>query len=92
MSYSLTNYQDADNLDFEGLLTKVLDKHAKAILSAFKFQLQHGITRSVFSAPGVVSLVSEGTYFSSFLYQNCPLNKPVTPSRCPSPPCPSLRG
>ncbi|TFK44507.1 mediator complex subunit MED14-domain-containing protein [Crucibulum laeve] len=51
---------DPDNLDFEAMLRVVLDKHTKAILLGLQRQLQYGPTKSVFSAPGVVSVVQEG--------------------------------
>ncbi|EAU91571.2 hypothetical protein CC1G_02060 [Coprinopsis cinerea okayama7 len=45
---------DADNLDFESLLLKVIDKHVTAILKALTFKLQHD-PNGEFSAPGVVT-------------------------------------
>ncbi|KAH7915167.1 mediator complex subunit MED14-domain-containing protein [Hygrophoropsis aurantiaca] len=51
---------DASNLDFESMLRKVIEAHAKAILKVFQVQLQRGPTRTVFSPEGKVRLVSEG--------------------------------
>ncbi|GLB37299.1 putative MED14-domain-containing protein [Lyophyllum shimeji] len=50
---------DADNLDFERLLLGVIEAHAHSVLKIFQYQLQHGPTRTVFSPPGVVSLIKE---------------------------------
>ncbi|RDB24861.1 Mediator of RNA polymerase II transcription subunit 14 [Hypsizygus marmoreus] len=50
---------DADNLDFESLLRSVIERHARSILKIFQLQLQHGPTRTVFSPPGVVTLVGD---------------------------------
>jgi hypothetical protein len=56
------NFQDSDDLDFEGLLRRVLDHHANAILRAFQTQLQRSPMRSSVpsSNPGEVILVREG--------------------------------
>ncbi|EIW78720.1 MED14-domain-containing protein [Coniophora puteana RWD-64-598 SS2] len=51
---------DTDCLDFESLLRRVIDAHAKAILQTFQWQLQHGSTSTVFSAPGKIVQSSEG--------------------------------
>lgn len=51
--------QDADNLDFEALLRKILAKHAEAILRMFQAQLQHGPSLS-FAQPDQVTLQSNG--------------------------------
>jgi mediator of RNA polymerase II transcription subunit 14 len=48
------------------LLRRIIEKHTKAILKAFRTQLQRGIARAVFSPPGVVSLVKDGTFISIF--------------------------
>jgi hypothetical protein len=58
--------QDADDLDFESLLRKVIEKHTKAILTVFQRQLQQGPTSTVFSPAGAVSLVVDGL-FTSFV-------------------------
>ena len=42
-------------------MIRVIEKHTKAILRAFQLQLQRGIAYTVFSTPGVVSLVKTGT-------------------------------
>ena len=47
-------------MNFESLLRLVIDYHAKAILAALQQQLQRGVT-SIFSAPGVVDLIGDGT-------------------------------
>ncbi|THV06734.1 MED14-domain-containing protein [Dendrothele bispora CBS 962.96] len=54
----------ADNLDFEALLRKIIYRHTKLILARLQFQLSMpgGILRSMFSGPGVVSLVEEGDF------------------------------
>ncbi|KAF8070340.1 mediator complex subunit MED14-domain-containing protein [Lyophyllum atratum] len=52
-------YFDADNLDFEKLLVSVIEEHANSVLKIFQYQLQHGPTRTVFSPPGVVSLIKD---------------------------------
>ncbi|KAG6829450.1 hypothetical protein H0H92_004510 [Tricholoma furcatifolium] len=56
---SLTVAQDADNLDFENLLRGVIERHAHSILEIFQHQLQNGQTRTVFSPPGIVSLIKD---------------------------------
>ncbi|EMD37772.1 hypothetical protein CERSUDRAFT_73593 [Gelatoporia subvermispora B] len=54
---------NSEDLDLEALLRKVITKHTEAILKVFKFQLQHGPSRNVFSDPGEVELISEdGSY------------------------------
>ncbi|KAJ7287402.1 mediator complex subunit MED14-domain-containing protein [Mycena rebaudengoi] len=50
---------DAADLNFEALLNKVLKKHTHEILSIFQYQLQRSQPRSVFSGPGIVSLVMD---------------------------------
>ncbi|KAF8995450.1 mediator complex subunit MED14-domain-containing protein [Cyathus striatus] len=49
---------DPDNLDFEGLLLLVLERHTEIILSAFKRQLQS--PGEIFSPLDVVTIVQEG--------------------------------
>ncbi|KAJ6602180.1 mediator complex subunit MED14-domain-containing protein [Mycena sp. CBHHK59/15] len=49
-------YDNADDLNFESLLNKVLKKHTHEILSIFQYQLQRNQPHSVFSGPGIVSL------------------------------------
>jgi mediator of RNA polymerase II transcription subunit 14 len=56
--------QDADDLDFESVLRKVIRKHAKAILTMFQRLLQTGPLQTVFSAPGAVTFLVEGGVFS----------------------------
>ncbi|KAF7298154.1 Mediator of RNA polymerase II transcription subunit 14 [Mycena chlorophos] len=51
---------DASNLDFEALLNRVLRKHTHEILSHFQFMLQTGARNSVFSPPGIVTIVMDG--------------------------------
>ncbi|KAJ8518069.1 hypothetical protein ONZ45_g4838 [Pleurotus djamor] len=53
---------DADNLDFEALLRKAIDKHVKAIFTVHLFNLARGPKRSVFSAPGIVTMVTEADF------------------------------
>ncbi|KAI0344782.1 MED14-domain-containing protein [Trametopsis cervina] len=50
---------DADNLDVESLLRKVIWQHTKATLTMFQLQLQRGPYKSVFGPPGEVDLVTE---------------------------------
>lgn len=50
--------QDADNLDFESLLLKVIRKHAHGILKSFQTQLLDN-ARRIFSKPSDVLLVPE---------------------------------
>lgn len=56
----LTSVQHSDDLDIEALLRKVIWRHTKAILSMFQLQLQRGVHRAAFGAPGEVVLVTEG--------------------------------
>ncbi|KAF4567770.1 mediator complex subunit [Pleurotus pulmonarius] len=49
----------ADSLDFESLLRKVIEKHIKAIFTVHLYNLARSQKRTVFSAPGVVTMVSE---------------------------------
>ncbi|KAN0076709.1 Mediator complex subunit MED14 domain containing protein [Tylopilus felleus] len=51
---------ESNNLDFEAMLHKVINAHARAILKVFQWQLQHGPTRNVFSSDGKVVLDSHG--------------------------------
>ncbi|RXW15427.1 hypothetical protein EST38_g10430 [Candolleomyces aberdarensis] len=44
---------DADNLDFESMLRKVIEKHSRALLVALRAKLQQD-SRGEFSEPGVV--------------------------------------
>ncbi|KAG8218037.1 mediator complex subunit MED14-domain-containing protein, partial [Butyriboletus roseoflavus] len=53
---------DSNNLDFEAMLHKVINAHARAILKVFQSQLQRGPTRNVFSPEGKVVLDSHGGY------------------------------
>ena len=48
-------------MNFESILRLVIDYHAKAILAALQQQLQRGVTNTIFSAPGVVDLIGDGT-------------------------------
>ncbi|KAG5646818.1 hypothetical protein DXG03_002195 [Asterophora parasitica] len=48
---------DADNLDFEKLLRSVIEGHAYSVLKTYQDQLQYA--RTVFSPPGIVSLVKD---------------------------------
>jgi mediator of RNA polymerase II transcription subunit 14 len=64
----LTLSKNAADLNFESLLKKVLEKHTHEILAIFQYQLQRGQPHSVFSGPGIVSLIVDGNY------------SPVTPS------------
>src|ERR1700722_12631016 len=50
-------FENADKLDFEVLLRRVIETHTKTILSAFRSQLQHSPTRTAFSHPEAVSLI-----------------------------------
>lgn len=43
------------------MLRMVIEKHTLSILKAFQIQLQRGPARIIFSSPGVVSLVKDGT-------------------------------
>ncbi|KAG6866650.1 hypothetical protein C0991_000760 [Blastosporella zonata] len=61
-SRSLTLPQDANNLDFENILRSVIERHAHSVLEIFQHQLQNGQTRSVFSPPGVVTLIKNGWF------------------------------
>ncbi|KAL4077046.1 mediator complex subunit MED14-domain-containing protein [Scleroderma yunnanense] len=49
---------NSDNLDFEGMLFRVIDAHTRSILKVFQQQLQKGPTRNVFSPEGKVVLDS----------------------------------
>lgn len=51
--------QHADSLDFESLLRRVIEKHIKAIFTVHLYNLARSQKRTVFSAPGVVTMVSE---------------------------------
>lgn len=53
---------DPENLDFEGVLVRVIHAHTRLILSNFQSQLQNGPTRNVFSPEGKVTLDSRGDY------------------------------
>ncbi|KAG6821038.1 hypothetical protein H0H93_007928 [Arthromyces matolae] len=61
---------DADNLDFESLLRAVIARHAFTVLEIFQSQLQNGLTRTVFSPSGVVTLVKDGSH-SVFFFSFC---------------------
>ncbi|KAJ7502829.1 mediator complex subunit MED14-domain-containing protein [Mycena galericulata] len=50
---------NATDLNFESLLNKVLKKHTHEILAIFQYQLQRTQPRSVFSGPGIVSLIMD---------------------------------
>ncbi|KAJ7188529.1 mediator complex subunit MED14-domain-containing protein [Mycena filopes] len=50
---------NAADLNFESLLEKVLKKHTHEILSMFQHQLARNQQHSVFSAPGIVTLVMD---------------------------------
>ncbi|KAJ7072524.1 mediator complex subunit MED14-domain-containing protein [Mycena amicta] len=50
---------DASDLDFEALLNRVLRKHTHEILSNFQLLLQRGHRHSIFSSPGVVTIVMD---------------------------------
>lgn len=50
---------NADDLDFESLLLKVIQRHANSIISMIQLNLQRGPSRAVFGAPGVVTLNEE---------------------------------
>ena len=50
--------KDADSLDLEGLLRKVLDRHAHAILQSLQSQLKRSSTSSF----GEAQLDREGVY------------------------------
>lgn len=52
--------KDSDNLDFEGMLFRVINVHARSILKEFQHQLQTGPNRNVFSPEGKVVLDSRG--------------------------------
>ncbi|KAF9070889.1 mediator complex subunit MED14-domain-containing protein [Rhodocollybia butyracea] len=52
---------DADELDFESMLRKIIHNHVKLILSQIKDQLQH-TARSVFAEPGVLTLTEDGEF------------------------------
>jgi mediator of RNA polymerase II transcription subunit 14 len=51
---------DADDLDFESMLKKIIHKHVNLILTRIQYQLQH--TGSVFAAPGVLTLAEDGEF------------------------------
>ena len=50
--------QDAQDLDFERLIRTVIATHTRAIFREFALRLQH---TPVFSLPGAVRVVEEGT-------------------------------
>ncbi|KAK0454745.1 mediator complex subunit MED14-domain-containing protein [Armillaria borealis] len=50
---------NADDLDFESLLLKVIQRHVNSIISMIQLNLQRGPSRAVFGAPGVVTLNEE---------------------------------
>jgi mediator of RNA polymerase II transcription subunit 14 len=60
----MVNDQDADDLDFESLLRRVIERHTKVMLNFFQFQLQHGPTRTVFSPPGAITLITSSASLS----------------------------
>lgn len=53
---------DSEDLDFEGMLVRVIHAHTRSILLYFQSQLQNGPTRNVFSPEGKVILDSRGDY------------------------------
>ncbi|KAF5370780.1 hypothetical protein D9758_002136 [Tetrapyrgos nigripes] len=54
---------DADDLNFEDMLRKVILRHTKLLLARLEFRLSMpGVTRSVFSGPGTISLVEDGEF------------------------------
>ncbi|KAI6103423.1 mediator complex subunit MED14-domain-containing protein [Pisolithus sp. B1] len=53
---------DPENLDFEGMLVRVIHAHTRSILLSFQSQLQNGPARNVFSPEGKVTLDSRGDY------------------------------
>ncbi|KAI6128239.1 mediator complex subunit MED14-domain-containing protein [Pisolithus croceorrhizus] len=53
---------DSENLDFEGMLVRVIHAHTRSILLSFQSQLQNGPARNVFSPEGKVTLDSRGDY------------------------------
>ncbi|KAF5388784.1 hypothetical protein D9757_005677 [Collybiopsis confluens] len=62
--YTLSNdalVVDAGALDFESMLKKIIHKHVHLILSRIQYQLQH-TGRSVFSGPGVLTLIENGEF------------------------------
>ncbi|KAJ4500264.1 mediator complex subunit MED14-domain-containing protein [Lentinula lateritia] len=52
---------DADNLDFEAMLRKIIHKHVNIILTRIQYQLQH-TGRSGFAAPGVLTFIEDGEF------------------------------
>ncbi|KAJ3733741.1 MED14-domain-containing protein [Lentinula guzmanii] len=52
---------DADDLDFEAMLRKIIHKHVSLILRRIQYQLQH-TGRSGFAAPGVLTLIEDGEF------------------------------
>ncbi|KAG9308371.1 hypothetical protein JVU11DRAFT_11949 [Chiua virens] len=54
--------KESNNLDFEAMLYRIINAHARAILKVSQFQLQRGPTRNVFSSEGKVVLDSRGSY------------------------------
>ncbi|KAJ3975413.1 MED14-domain-containing protein [Lentinula raphanica] len=52
---------DADDLDFEAMLRKIIHKHVNLILRRIQYQLQH-TGRSGFAAPGVLTLIEDDEF------------------------------
>jgi mediator of RNA polymerase II transcription subunit 14 len=51
------NSKDANDLNLESLLRRVIEKHTKAILAFYQLQIQRSSLRTVFSAPGAISQI-----------------------------------
>ncbi|KAJ4468331.1 MED14-domain-containing protein [Lentinula aciculospora] len=52
---------DADDLDFEAMLRKIIHRHVNLIFTRILYQLQH-TGRSGFAAPGVLTLIEDGEF------------------------------
>ncbi|KAH8828132.1 MED14-domain-containing protein [Flagelloscypha sp. PMI_526] len=55
---------NSEDLDFERLLARILDKHIRAVLLALSFQLHQFYIPHVFTLPGVVRFINEGSLHS----------------------------
>ncbi|KAF8909892.1 MED14-domain-containing protein [Mucidula mucida] len=50
-----------DDLDFQSLLTNIITRHTRGILTKMQENLRYGPSRNVFGGPGIVSLVDEAS-------------------------------
>lgn len=63
--------QSAQDLDFAGLLTKVVRHHSEAILRVFRWELCEGKLRNVFSNPEDVLMFTDGSRLQKPIHIPC---------------------